>query len=103
MWLKSSLKLDWLVGQAMKIEKITVSGLNSAMAAIGLSYGDEYDPSKVSTKKLANTLVSRGVSSGEANFLVGARVGMTITASMRMIWGSRFSIVMNTPKDKGRK
>ena len=46
----------------MKIEKITVSGLNSALAAIGLSYGDEYDPFKVSTKKLANTLVSRGVS-----------------------------------------
>lgn len=83
MRLKSSLKLDWLVGQAMKIEKITVSGLNSAMAAIGLSYGDEYDPFKVSTKKLANTLVSRGVSSGEANFLVGARVGMTITASIK--------------------
>lgn len=67
----------------MKIEKITVSGLNSALAAIGLSYGDEYDPFKVSTKKLANTLVSRGVSSGEANFLVGARVGMTITASIK--------------------
>ena len=67
----------------MKIEKITVSGLNSAMAAIGLSYGDEYDPFKGSTKKLANTLVGRGVSSGEANFLVGARVGMTITASIK--------------------
>ena len=38
----------------MKIEKITVSGLNSALAAIGLSYGDEYDPFNFSTKKLAN-------------------------------------------------
>lgn len=53
----------------MKIEKITVSGLNSALAAIGLSYGDEYDPFNFSTKKLANTLVSRGVSSGDAMFL----------------------------------
>lgn len=35
----------------MKIEKITVSGLNSALAAIGLSYGDEYDPFNFSTKK----------------------------------------------------
>ena len=42
----------------MKIEKITVSGLNSALAAIGLSYGDEYDPFKVSTKNSQTRLLA---------------------------------------------
>lgn len=95
----------------MKIEKITVSGLNSALAAIGLSYGDEYDPFKVSTKKLANTLVSRGVSSGEANFLVGARVNTNYLQLMNMYkqrknhalpeWQEFCRVVETLPRMKG--
>lgn len=44
----------------MKIEKITVSGLNSALAAIGLSYGDEYDPLRLALKNLQIHLLAVG-------------------------------------------
>lgn len=65
----------------MIIKEYTVHGWEEATQAIGLSYGKPLDEKRVN--KLASFLVRRGLHSGEANYLTGVTVNMTVDASIK--------------------
>lgn len=66
----------------MIIEDYEVNGLESALRAIGFSYGKELE-SNEKRLKLAKVLVKRGLNSGESNFLTGITVDLTVNASIK--------------------
>lgn len=66
----------------MIIEKYEVSGLESALSAIGFSYGEELENSEKEVE-IAKALVKRGLNSGEPNFLTGITVNLTVNASIK--------------------
>ena len=65
----------------MIVKRCTVHGWEEATQAIGLSYGKPLGEKRAN--ELAELLVRRGVHSGEANFLTGVTVSMTIDASIK--------------------
>ena len=66
----------------MIIEDYEVNGLESALRAIGFSYGKELEDDE-KRLKLAKVLVKRGLNSGESNFLTGVTVDLTVNASIK--------------------
>lgn len=65
----------------MIIKEYAVHGWEEAAQAIRLSYGKSLD--KKRANELAELLVRRGLHSGEANFLTGVTVNMTVDASIK--------------------
>lgn len=70
------------VRENMIIEDYEVNGLESALNAIGFSYGKELKDDEKALK-IAKVLVNRGLNSGESNFLTGITVDLTVNASIK--------------------